>query len=185
MNQPAAFRNIVLIGFMGSGKSSVGRLLARLLAGRFVDTDQLVVKQAGCEITEIFQKHGEEHFRQLETDALTSLRGQTGLVIATGGGIVLRPENVALLHELGFTVWLTASEDVIFNRVSRNKRRPLLHTEDPRKTVTELFARRRDLYAAASHHTIDSTTLSHQDVAHLIIDEAHRRFPEAASSDTP
>ncbi|MGC3989050.1 MAG: shikimate kinase [Chthoniobacteraceae bacterium] len=99
MNQPAAFRNIVLIGFMGSGKSSVGRLLARLLAGRFVDTDQLVVKQAGCEITELFQKQGEDHFRQLETEALTSLRGQTGLVIATGGGIVLRPENVALLHD--------------------------------------------------------------------------------------
>jgi len=181
VKKTAAFGNIVLIGFMGSGKSSIGRLLARRMGGRFVDTDHLIVKAAGCEITEIFQKHGEAHFRDLESEALASLRGQNGLIIATGGGIVLRPHNVELLRELGYVIWLTASEEVIFDRVSRNRKRPLLHTKDPRKTVADLFSKRKPLYEAAAQSIIDSSTLSHEDVAKMIQQAAETHFSNASA----
>jgi shikimate kinase len=176
VNHPASLGNIILIGFMGSGKSSIGRLLARLLGGRFVDTDQLIIKSAGCEIAEIFARDGEEHFRELETAALESLRGKIGLVIATGGGIVLRPENLKVLRELGFVVWLTASEDVIFARVSRNRKRPLLHTPNPRQTVSDLLTARKPLYEAAAQFTLDSSNLEHQTVAKRIQQETTRFF---------
>src|SRR5580700_11870609 len=114
------------MGFMGSGKSSVGRLVARTLGGRFVDTDRMVIDRAGCAIPEIFAQKGEAHFRELETEALRSLLGAKGLVAATGGGIVIARENRALLRKVGMVVWLTADEETIWERVSRNKNRPLL-----------------------------------------------------------
>ncbi len=113
MNAPEP-ENVVLVGFMGSGKSSVGRLVARSLHGRFVDTDRLIEDHAKCEITEIFAARGEAFFRIEESRALRSLLGSVGLVVATGGGIVTAPENLPVLKELGFVVWLTASDEVIF-----------------------------------------------------------------------
>ena len=153
---------------MGSGKSSVGRLVARTLRGRFVDTDRLVIDRAGCPIAEIFATRGEVHFRQEETRALRSLLGSSRLVIATGGGIVTAPENLPVLKKLGFVVWLTASEEVIWERVSRNTRRPLLQTENPRETVRELIAKRNPLYEEAADMEVDTTTLTHAQVAERI-----------------
>jgi shikimate kinase len=166
--------NIVLVGFMGSGKSSVGRLIARTLGGRFVDTDRLVVDHAGREIAEIFAREGEGFFRQEETRALRSLLGGRRLVIATGGGIVTVEENVAMLRQLGFVVWLEASEEVIWDRVSRNRKRPLLHTENPRQTIHALLEQRAPLYAAAADMNVDTTGLTHAEVAERIY-EAYRR----------
>jgi shikimate kinase len=161
--------NVVLVGFMGSGKSSVGRLIARFLHGRFVDTDRLVVdRTGGREITVIFAEHGEAWFRQEESSALLSLIGGSGLVVATGGGIVTVPENLPALKKLGFVVWLTAGEEVIWERVSRNKRRPLLHTENPRETVRTLLARRNPMYEAVADLTIDTSELTHSEVAERI-----------------
>lgn len=167
MNIPRP-ENVVLVGFMGSGKSSVGRLVARTLRGRFVDTDRLVIDRAGCPIAEIFATRGEAHFRQEETRALRSLLGSSRLVIATGGGIVTAPENLPVLKKLGFVVWLTASEEVIWERVSRNTRRPLLQTENPRETVRELIAKRNPLYEEAADMEVDTTTLTHAQVAERI-----------------
>jgi len=171
--------NLVLIGFMGSGKSSIGRLLAMKLGFQLVDTDALVVEAAGMQITEIFEWKGEEGFREYESKALTYLadRNPKRMVIATGGGIVTRPSNLPMLHQLGFVVQLTASEEVIFDRVSRNRARPLLHTPDPRETVAQLLAVRAPLYAAAADFTLDSTTKSHLQAADDIIAEACRRYP--------
>jgi shikimate kinase len=163
-----AHENVVLVGFMGSGKSSVGRLVARALGGRFVDTDRLVMDRSGREITEIFAREGEDFFRQEESRALRSLLGGSGLVVATGGGIVTAAENVPALRELGFVVWLTASEEVIWERVSRNRKRPLLHTENPRETVRALLEKRNPLYAAVAGMTVDSTGLTHEEVAERI-----------------
>lgn len=168
--------NIVLVGFMGSGKSSIGRLLARRLDFDFVDTDRLIIERAGTEISEIFARHGEDHFRDLESAAIESLRGAEGKIIATGGGAVLREKNRASLRELGLVVGLTASEDVIFERVSRNSKRPLLQTENPRATVHALLAAREPLYREAAQLTIDTTRLSHDDVADRILAEARDRF---------
>src|ERR1700710_28192 len=98
---------------MGSGKSSVGRIIAPQVGFALADTDQLVIQHTGLQIVEIFKSHGETYFRDQETAVLNSLREQASLVISTGGGIILRESNVALLRELGFVVWLTASEERI------------------------------------------------------------------------
>ncbi|MCX6967841.1 MAG: shikimate kinase [Verrucomicrobia bacterium] len=171
--------NLVLIGFMGSGKSSIGRLLATKLGFHLLDTDALVVEAAGMQITDIFQWKGEEAFREYESQVLACLvdRNLRGAVVATGGGIVTREANLPLLHELGFVVQLTANEEVIFERVSRNKARPLLHTPNPRETVSHLLSRRAPLYAAAADYTLDTSTKSHAQAADEIIAEARRRYP--------
>ncbi len=168
--------NIVLIGFMGSGKSSIGRLVAQKLGFQFVDTDTLVVERSGLEIAAIFARDGEEHFRELETAVLESLAPWNRSVMATGGGIILREQNRTLLRELGFVVWLAASENVIFERVSRNTRRPLLQTENPRETVAKLFGARRALYEEAAQFTLDTSALSHAEAAEAVIAEARRAF---------
>ena len=153
---------------MGSGKSSVGRLVARTQKGRFVDTDRMVADRCGQEITEIFARKGEEFFRREESLALRSLLGERGLVVATGGGIVTVPENAQALKTLGLVVWLTADEEVIWERVGRNTKRPLLHTENPRETIRELLAKRNPLYAAVADMSIDTTRLAHVEVAEKI-----------------
>lgn len=172
----SARTNIVLIGFMGSGKTSIGRIVAQRLGFQFVDTDAVIVERAGMQVAEIFERHGEAWFREQETATLRSLSILNRAVISTGGGIVTREENHALLRELGFVVWLTASEDVIFERVSRNTKRPLLQTPNPRATVHELLEKRRGLYEAVAQFTLDTTTLAHETTASTLIAEARRAF---------
>ncbi|HEY3901459.1 MAG TPA: shikimate kinase [Chthoniobacter sp.] len=168
--------NIVLIGFMGSGKTSIGRLVAHRLGFQFVDTDAVIVERVGMQVAEIFARHGEAWFRDQESAALRSLSILKRAVISTGGGVVLRDENRALLRDLGFVAWLTASEEVIFERVSRNKKRPLLHTSDPRATVHDLLTTRRPFYEEAAQFTVDSSALTHESAAELLIAEARRVF---------
>ena len=168
--------NIVLIGFMGSGKTAVGRLIAGRLGRKFVDTDRLITERTGLGIPEIFKTRGESHFRDEERLALESLRSADRCVIATGGGIVVRPENTALLQELGFVTWLTASGQVIFNRVSRNKNRPLLQTGNPRETIARLLAERNALYETAAQFTLDTSELSREQIAGTVIEKAQEFF---------
>lgn len=170
-----ALPNLVLIGYMGTGKSSVGRQLARFARMRFVDTDDLIVSAAGRSIPEIFAAEGVEYFRQLESQVLRDLAGTEGTIVATGGGIVTRPENLPLLRALGTIVWLTADEDVIFERVSRNRNRPLLQTENPRATMHEHLVERLPLYRAYADFVADTSWMSQGDVAHAILTEARRR----------
>jgi shikimate kinase len=144
---------------MGSGKSSVGRLAARALGFQFVDTDQIVVERAGRPISEIFETDGEAAFRALETEAIQSLDGLEKHVVSTGGGAILSDQNRQLLRSLGFVVCLTASEDVLYERVSRNSKRPLLQTENPRETLSTLIRERSALYRAAAHHTLDTSLM--------------------------
>lgn len=165
-------KNILLIGFMGSGKSTVGRLLASHLGFRFVDTDTLIVEAAGMPISEIFATRGEAAFRDLETETLKSLGAREHLIIATGGGIVVREGNIPLLRQTGFVVELKADEETIFARVSRNTQRPLLQTENPRATIAKLVAERAPLYEAAAEFSIDTTTKTHAQVAEAIIHAA-------------
>ena len=174
--------NIVLVGFMGSGKSAVGRLVAKRLRFRFVDTDQLIIDREGRPIADIFAQHGEEHFRDLETAVLESLGSLRQCVISTGGGAVVKERNHAILKSLGFVVWLTASEDVIFNRVSRNDKRPLLQTENPRATISQMLARRCPLYESAADFSLDTTTFTHDEAADAVIAAARRAFAWDAES---
>lgn len=170
-------QNIALIGFMGSGKSSVGRLLASRMGFRFVDTDALIVRQANLPITEIFARHGEAHFREEERLALESLRAETRRVIATGGGIVTNENNAALLRGIAWVVWLRADEETIFERVSRTDKRPLLRTENPRETIRALLAERQPLYEKAAHFAVDTSARPHDEIVSAIISEARAIFP--------
>lgn len=168
--------NIVLVGFMGSGKSSIGRSIAKRLGYQFVDSDQVVIERAGRPIAQIFAEDGEEKFRDLETSALASLREMERCVIATGGGAVLREENRRLMRELGFVVCLKASEEVIFGRVSRTNKRPLLRTDNPRETLHELLTARQAVYEEAAQFTLDTTNLTQPEAAETIMEEARRAF---------
>jgi shikimate kinase len=165
MHLPESVRNLVLVGFMGSGKSSVGRELARRWGFRFIDTDTAIRQKFQKSIPEIFASFGEPFFRDEENRTLQELQKTERAVIATGGGIVLQPRNHPLLRTLGVVVWLTASEEVIWERVSRNQNRPLLRTEDPRATISNLMSTRYPLYAALADITVETSGLTHQEVA--------------------
>jgi shikimate kinase len=164
-------RAIVLIGFMGAGKSSIGRTLARMTGLPRFDTDEMVATRFGLTISEIFEIHGEEEFREAETEALRELAGKGEVIVVTGGGIVLRPGNVELLRALGIIVHLAADEATLFKRISRRTTRPLLRTENPRATVTELLRTRLSFYESAAEIAVDTSTLKHDEVAKLILEK--------------
>ena len=169
MNLVYPDRNVVLIGFMGTGKSSVGRELARRWGFRFLDTDSIIRNECGRPIAEIFSVFGEPFFRDQEFATLTKLLHCRRSVIATGGGIVIQPRNVTLLSKLGTTIWLKADKQTIFERVSRNKNRPLLQTPDPETAIARLLTERAPLYESAANLVVDSSGLSHHEVAERVI----------------
>ena len=175
----------MLVGPMGAGKSSVARELARLTGRRWTDTDKQVVQQTGLAITEIFATHGEPHFRVLETETLRSLVHERRLIVATGGGIVTQPHNIPLLRALGCVAFLTASEEVLFERVSRNRQRPLLQTDDPRAALHDLVRLRQPLYDGCAHFTVDTSSGTHAEIAHTVLDQARRFFAESGQAPFP
>lgn len=164
MYLPGSVRNLVLVGFMGSGKSSVGREVARRWGFRFIDTDTIIRHKYRKSIPDIFALFGEAAFRDEENKALQELQDSHDAVIATGGGIVLQPRNHPLLRSLGLVVWLTANEEIIWERVSRNQNRPLLRTKDPRATISNLMSTRYPLYGSVADITVDTSGLTHQEV---------------------
>jgi shikimate kinase len=162
-------QSIVLIGFMGAGKSSTGKALARKTGLPRFDTDEMVSTQFGLSVTEIFVQFGEEEFREAETKALEQLSEAAPAIIVTGGGIVLRPENVRMLRKLGKVVSLEADAETLFGRISRRATRPLLQTANPRETLVELLRVRGPLYRAAADVQLDTSRLTHDEVADAIL----------------
>ena len=158
----------MLIGFMGAGKSTVGRHLAQLTSLPRFETDEMVAAQAGLSIAEIFAQRGEEEFRRSETEALASFREEKAILV-TGGGILTRAENAERLRQLGQMIHLTADEETLFDRAAREGMRPLLQTGDPRATFAELLRTRAPLYRAAADFTIDTTRLRAEEVAQAIV----------------
>ncbi|MGE9269011.1 MAG: shikimate kinase [Verrucomicrobiales bacterium] len=169
-------KNLILIGFMGSGKSTIGHALSKALGYPHLDTDELIVREAGLSIPEIFERHGEEHFRELETATLRGLRGKTHQIISTGGGIIGRPENRALLQELGYVVWLSARPEEILQRTSRNSNRPLLQTENPLETIHTLLSARLPHYEKTAHLKVETGGLDSSEISAGIIDSARYHF---------
>lgn len=149
-------RAIVLMGFMGTGKSEVGRRLAQRLGRAFVDTDQLIEERAGKRVATIFAEDGEPAFRQLEREAVVDAAGRGGAVVALGGGTVLDPENVRCLRDAGVLVYLTARPEVILRRVGNPSSRPLLGM-DPSAAVDRLLADRGPVYASVADLTVDTS----------------------------
>lgn len=169
--------NIVLIGLMGSGKSSVGRIVARLLGFQFVDTDHMIVDRAGCSIPEIFAREGEAGFRKRESAVLRELLGTRHSVIATGGGIITQPVNHPLLRHLGFITWLEAGTDLLVRRTASNNDRPLLRGEEPPRVKLErLIQERGPIYKALADLRIQTDELSQEESAYGVAESARIFF---------
>ena len=149
MSRPDTTDNIALVGFMGCGKSSVGRFVAGRLGYEFVDTDELVERGAGRPISTIFAEQGEEAFRELEREVLTSLAGRHKMLISTGGGLITYKDNLALLKDIAVVVCLWAGPETIWSRVSRQTHRPLLNGDNPRETIKRLLGEREPFYRQA------------------------------------
>lgn len=161
--------NIVLIGFMGSGKTTVGIELAKRRNMNFIDTDAYIEKNAGKSITEIFAQDGEEAFRKLETEVLMNLRDTvSNTVFSTGGGMPLRVENARLLKEIGKVFYLTAANQVIYDRVKEDSQRPLLQGENPYGKICELMKQRTPLYEMAADVLVDTNSNDLVDVIQRI-----------------
>ncbi|MGV3773619.1 MAG: shikimate kinase [Verrucomicrobiales bacterium] len=149
MNENRHITNLALVGFMGSGKSTVGHLLAMMLGFEFVDTDDMIERQVGKKITEIFATEGEEKFRLYERQILEQLATAERSIISTGGGLVTRPGNLELLQQNSLVVCLWASAETIFNRVAHQTHRPLLVGEDPKGKIVEMLKARAPFYRQA------------------------------------
>ena len=154
---------------MATGKSAVGRNLARKLHCRFVDLDALIEKAEGRKVREIFAEKGESYFRRLEKQTLEEILSQQGQIIATGGGIILDDDNLTLLRQKSLLIGLTASTDVLVGRVGRNSKRPLLKGADVRARIEELLQQRQSRYAQADV-SIDTSGLTINQVVEKILD---------------
>jgi shikimate kinase len=174
--------NVVLVGFMGCGKTTLGARLAHMLGLKFVDMDDRIAKKAHCSIPEIFAREGEAGFRRIESEVLEDLTAGGQMVIATGGGVVTIPENLPKLRAMGFVVWLNPPERAIWQRVSRNRNRPLLQTENPRQTVHELLEKRRPLYAAVADLEADTKGLTPDEAAYGIAESVRLHFSRRAGN---
>ena len=139
-------RNIILIGPMGSGKSTIGNIIAQRLHREFQDSDHYIENRTGVDIARIFDVEGEQGFRDRESNALKELLSESNRVIATGGGSVLSQKNQQLLKQKGFIVFLDTSINQQMQRLRRDKKRPLLQTENPRERLESLLAERRPIY---------------------------------------
>jgi shikimate kinase len=163
-------KNIILIGFMGVGKTEVGKLLAKELNMTYVDTDSMIEKEQGRSINDIFSDDdGENAFRNMETAVLKGLEGKTGFVVSTGGGIVLRQENVKMLKSMGPLVLLSAEPDVIYGRIKLESHRPLLKGSDPKSKIAAMLKARISLYEKAADLKVDTSSLSPSEACNTII----------------
>jgi len=161
-------RPVVLVGMMGAGKTTVGRRLATHLGLEFVDSDAEIEKAAGMTIEEIFETHGEAEFRAGEARVVARILKGRDMVVATGGGVLVNDATRDLIKQQAVSVWLKADTDLLFSRVSRRGHRPLLKTENPRKTLEDLIEVRYPRYSQADV-TIISRDIPHDHVAEQAI----------------
>lgn len=148
--------NVFLVGLMGSGKTTVGRALARRLNKRFIDSDHEIEARTGVSIPLIFEIEGEASFRQRESEVIRDLTALKDIVLATGGGAILRPENRAYLKTRGTVIYLHASVASILHRTSHDKNRPLLQTGDPRQTIERLSKEREPYYLEVADYVVET-----------------------------
>ncbi|WP_113875262.1 shikimate kinase [Marinomonas aquiplantarum] len=168
--------NIILVGPMGAGKTTIGRLISQSMGKEFYDLDKVIEDNAGADIPWIFEREGEEGFRKRETQALSNMvQSDThNTVLATGGGIVMRPENRDILQQDGLVVYLYASVAQQLYRTSKSSHRPLLQTGDPKATLKKLFEVRDPLYREVATLVIETDARHPKAVANKVLDAIKR-----------
>ena len=160
---------ISLVGLPGSGKSTVGRQLARRLDLSFTDSDHVIEQRLGCSIRSFFEREGEDAFRDVEESVIADLCTNTEGVIATGGGAVLREANRERLKSSGHVVYLRSTPEDVFKRVRHDKGRPLLQVDDPMKRLRELYSARDPLYRETAHFVIETGRPSVPTLTNMIL----------------
>ncbi len=169
-------RNVYLVGLMGAGKTTVGRMLAKRLSLDFVDSDREIEARTGVSIPTIFEIEGEDGFRKRETQVIADLSLRSGQVVATGGGAVLRQENRDKMRMSGFVVYLNAPPHVLLERTRHDRNRPLLQVADPLLKLTELLSHRDQFYRAVAHLVVDNGRINTQNVLQMLIKEVEARW---------
>src|SRR5437762_14364802 len=177
-------RCVVLVGMMGAGKSTIGRRIAARLRLPFLDADTEIEAAAGMSIPDIFETHGEPHFRDGEARVIARLLDSGPAVIATGGGAFMREETRNRIRDRAVSIWLKADVDIIMRRVKRRADRPLLQTEDPVATVSRLLEQREPVYQGADL-TIWSRDVPHERIVDECIDALHARLRANAEAEQP
>jgi shikimate kinase len=177
--------NIFLVGMMGAGKTSVGRVLAKRLNKIFYDSDHVIEERTGVKIPVIFEIEGEPGFRHRESAVIEELTTLDEVVIATGGGAVLAKENRENLRARGTVVYLRASVKDLLNRTRHDKNRPLLQTADPRARLNELFEMRDPLYREVAHVTVDTGSQSLTTLVNRLHHVLETRCDKSATTDQP
>lgn len=162
--------NIILIGFMGCGKSTVGKILAKKMKYTFLDTDQMIENSQHMSIYKIFQENGEDYFRQMETTTINEMIESTKKsIISTGGGLPLREENSKALQKLGFIVYLSVKKETVLNRLKGDAKRPLLAGDHVDERIERMLTYRDPIYQLAAHLKIDTDYISVEKVVEEII----------------
>ncbi|MDB9741433.1 shikimate kinase [Akkermansiaceae bacterium] len=176
-------KNIILVGLMGCGKSTIGRLISKMLAYPFIDTDHQIEKSEGMSISTIFKQKGEPYFRNCEISLVNSLIDLNvhKNIISTGGGLPTTKEAREALPQLGYVVWLHASIETLYDRTSKTNTRPLLDTQDPMETLRDLYEQRKSFYSECAHLTINTENLDIDDVATGILESARFHFSESGN----
>ena len=169
-------RNVFLVGPMGAGKSTIGRLLAKELGFPFKDSDREIEARTGADIPWIFDVEGEEGFREREEAMIAELVQERGIVLATGGGVVMREANRTALADNGLVVYLCTSVDQQLQRTAKDRQRPLLQTADPEKVLRDLMARRDPLYREIAHLVIETDQRGPKTVVTSIIAKLAREL---------
>lgn len=172
--------SLYLVGMMGAGKTTVGRMLARRLKLRFVDSDHEIEARCGVKIPVIFEIEGEAGFRARETQAIAELVRLDGIVLATGGGVVLAAENRQLLAERGTVVYLRATPEHLYERVRQDRNRPLLATGNPLARLRELYRERDPLYRGIADLIVDTGRQSVQVLARGLLEQLGERWKASA-----
>lgn len=171
---PTIKKPIVLVGMMGCGKSTVGRSLARYMTCSFYDCDDLIVKDQGKDIKQIFADGGESYFRKLEQEKMQDLLDGGFCVISTGGGAVTVPKILEMISAKGISIWLRSDVEKILKRLNNDNSRPLLQCDNPRKKLEELLSARERLYASADIH-VGNTSNNINNTVHTIIQELQNK----------
>jgi len=181
MDSSRRIKNLALVGFMGTGKTTVGQILAHVLRFKFLDTDEMVEAKAGRKIHEIFAEQGEAAFRALESEVAAELELLEDRVISTGGGLILSPKNLESLKRHALVVCLWAPAEVVMERVGRQTHRPLLRCDDPLARIRELLQERAPAYQKADV-LINSAQRSPREVAHIVAHQFRSAHTASASA---